>query len=399
MSHRQPLTAGRLPGTAYQIRQLLAEGGFSLVYMADGPQGQVVVKELFDNDRCRRRSGGLQLEPLEGQAVIHERQKQRCREEWSRFQGFHHPHIVRLLDFFETNNTCYTVMPFVEGESLLDRVVRMPLSLPELMAIIHPLADALDTLHHQSVIHRDVKPDNIWLRASDGAPVLLDTGAARTIERSRRGGSRLLTMLGAPELLGQKQTNRYGQVGPATDVFALAGVCAFALSGQEPPDATLRGLSTDPAGDVLAQWRLPVHEEVTAVIRSGMALKVVDRLQSPGSFARALEQASRSHSISAISSGSEAASRGPTDIAIPSPGRVLDWLSAVISNTALATVAAMLTPDDPLLGVTLFLVLHMATVIYCAVRRSRCGERLKALDMLPLANLVFIIMATRRATK
>lgn len=398
-SHRPPLPEGLIPGTPYRIRQLLAEGGFSLVYLADGPSGRVVVKELFDSGRCRRRAGGQQLEPLDGQAAIHERQKLRCREEWARFKGFHHPNIVRLQDFFELNNTCYTVMPFVDGESLLERVLRKPLDVSELMSLIRPLAGALDALHLQFVVHRDVKPDNIWLRASDGQPLLLDTGAARSVEGSRRGGTRLLTMLGAPELRGQAETNRYGQVGPATDVFALAGVCGFALTGQEPPDPTLRDLAPGQDDTLLQQWKLPVQDAVAAVIRRGLALKVAARLQSPGAFAVALEQAYRQAPPDLAKVTTKTGPEPTVASGRPKRPSLLDWLPSSIAIAALAAAAALMTPEEPLLGIALFLVGHMATVIFCANRRARWGQALTPMDILPVANLVLISKTPRRVSK
>ena len=390
MSHRAPLPAGAIPGTPYLIQELLAEGGFALVYLAIGPRGRVVIKELFHEDRCRRRTQGSQLEPLDGQGAIHERQKQRCREEWARFHDFRHPHIVELIDYFETNNTCYMVMPFVEGESLLDRVLRRPLSLDELLTLVEPLADALDALHGFKVMHRDVKPDNIWIRAADGQPLLLDTGAARSLERSRRGGTRLQTMLGAPELRGAAESNRYGQVGPATDVFALAGVCAFALSGQEPPDATLRDLNSSSGQDPLVNWRLPAPEAMAHVIRAGMALKVVDRLQSPGAFARALLDAHEHGTVPAhpLRPGPAAA---PISRDAPKVGgnqRAVDWCLAGVGNVAVAALSSLLTPEEPLLGIAVFLVLHMASVLVCAHHRTRLNQRLQAMDVLPVANLL-----------
>src|SRR5690606_5864294 len=99
-----------------------------------------------------------------------------------------HPHILPLFDSGEADTYLYYVMPFIEGESLLDRLEReRQLPVEEAVRIASDVADALDYAHRHGVIHRDIKPANILLH--DGRPMVADFGIALAV--SAAGGGRL----------------------------------------------------------------------------------------------------------------------------------------------------------------------------------------------------------------
>jgi serine/threonine-protein kinase len=102
--------------------------------------------------------------------------------------GLQHPHILGLIDSGEVNGTAYYVMPFVEGESLRDRITReKQLPLDDALRIAREVADALSYAHTKGVIHRDIKPENILL--TSGHAVVADFGIARAISAGRRRAS------------------------------------------------------------------------------------------------------------------------------------------------------------------------------------------------------------------
>lgn len=410
MAHKRPLAAGTLLNGRYRIKHLMGEGGFSLVYAAEPEvrpdSGLCVIKELFDGDRCERSSSGDSLVALAEQASLHEHQRQRCREEWEGLRGFRHPNVVEMLDFFEVNNTCYLVMPFVPGESLQDRVSRGPLSLNEVLRIACKLAEGLDALHMRRILHRDVKPENVWLRQADGSPLLLDTGAARTLEGSRRkGATGLITFLGAPELRGPLEQRLYGNVGPATDVYALAGLCAYSLTGKEPPDHSVRLVANNAVPDRAEAWPLPVSDAVSTAIRMGLRLNVAERPQSPGVFYDLLETAHTKGTLPSVrptaaplprsapqvrgssSTNGKHSKNLPARAWLPGSGNPAAWLAVAACNASLLAVLALLF-DDALLALAVFMPTFTLTLILSQHRRARKGQPLQPLDIVPIVNLL-----------
>jgi hypothetical protein len=150
---------------------------------------------------------------------------------------FDHPNIVRVHSVFEFNDTAYMVMRFEEGQTLaalLERRQAMPEA--ELMQILLPILDGLDLVHNAGFIHRDIKPDNIHIRA-DGSPVLLDFGSAR----NALGHSRTVTILIAPGYAPFEQYYSSGESqGPWTDIYGLGATCYRAIAGRAPIDAIAR---------------------------------------------------------------------------------------------------------------------------------------------------------------
>ncbi|MGH2577923.1 MAG: serine/threonine protein kinase, partial [Actinomycetota bacterium] len=151
---------------------------------------------------------------------------------------FDHPHIVRLVDLFEANNTAYLVMEYEEGENLQSILARRAtLSEHEILRILFPLLDALEALHDQQFAHRDVKPSNIFIR-QNGSPVLLDFGSARQIAPAE---AHPLTNLVSPGFAPIEQySSSPEKQGPWTDIYALGATLYRAVTGAIPAQATAR---------------------------------------------------------------------------------------------------------------------------------------------------------------
>jgi hypothetical protein len=150
---------------------------------------------------------------------------------------FSHPNIVRVLRYFEANATAYVVMDYERGDPL-KTVLQLNPQPPEatLKGWLAPLLEGLAAVHATGFLHRDIKPDNIFIRA-DGKPVLIDFGAAR---QALGGETKSLTSILTPGYAPLEQYSGEGKQGPWTDLYAMGGVLYRAVTDRNPPDAVTR---------------------------------------------------------------------------------------------------------------------------------------------------------------
>ena len=138
-----------------------------------------------------------------------------------------HPHILTVLDSGESAGQLWFTMPFVEGESLRDRLEReKQLSIEDAVRITREAADALDYAHRQGVIHRDVKPENVLL-TGDGHALVADFGIARALAGDESDTQRLTetgTTLGTPAYMSPEQAAGARSLDARSDVYSLACV-------------------------------------------------------------------------------------------------------------------------------------------------------------------------------
>jgi len=223
----------------YTIERVLGQGGFGITYLArDTNLDQLVaIKEYLPVEVVARGEDGRVQSRGDGQRERYRWGLDRFIQEARTLARFDHPSIVRVHSVFEFNGTAYMVMRFEEGENfgaLLERRGTLPEK--DLLRVLMPILDGLDLVHGAGFIHRDIKPDNIHIRA-DGSPVLLDFGSAR----HALGKSRTLTILVAP---GYAPFEQYGSnsenQGPWTDIYGLGATCYRAITGTPPLDAITR---------------------------------------------------------------------------------------------------------------------------------------------------------------
>ena len=223
----------------YVLERVLGQGGFGITYLARDANldQQVAIKEYLPVDVATRRPDASVRSRTEEQSERYRWGLDRFIREARTLARFDHPNIVRVLSVFEHNNTAYMVMRFEEGENLaalLER--RRTLPEDELMRIVLPILDGLELVHNAGFIHRDIKPDNIHIRA-DGSPVLLDFGSAR----HSMGHARTVTILVAPGYAPFEQYYSSGEnQGAWTDLYSLGATCYRAISGISPMDAITR---------------------------------------------------------------------------------------------------------------------------------------------------------------
>ena len=223
----------------YVLEQVLGQGGFGITYLARDTNldQRVAIKEYLPVEVAARRNDASVRARTEEHDERYRWGLARFIREARTLARFDHPNIVRVLSVFEFNNTAYMVMRFEEGSNL-GAVLEKRGTLPEaeLMRIVQPILDGLELVHNAGFIHRDIKPDNIHIRA-DGSPVLLDFGSARQPVTHAPS----MTILVAPGYAPFEQYYSSGEnQGPWTDIYALGATCYRAISGAAPLDAIAR---------------------------------------------------------------------------------------------------------------------------------------------------------------
>jgi serine/threonine-protein kinase len=302
----------------YRLERELGAGGMANVYLA------------FDLRHDRKVA--IKVVKPELAAVIG---AERFLREIKTIATLQHPHILGLIDSGEVNGTAYYVMPFVEGESLRDRLTReKQLPINDAIRVATEVASALDYAHRHGVIHRDIKPENIMLH--DGSALVADFGIALAI--SSAGASSRMTetgmSLGTPHYMSPEQAMGEREITARSDIYAL-GCVLYEMLTAEPPfeGATAqaivaRVLTESPRS--LRPQRKSVPAHVEAAVLTALEKLPADRFESAKAFAEALADP-------AYSGASSSATRGiPPYVAAKSGAPSRRWLVAA----AIALVSA-----------------------------------------------------------
>jgi non-specific serine/threonine protein kinase len=271
---RDALPAGTRLGE-FEILCVLGTGGFGIVYLAldHALMRQVAIKEYMPSSLALRGRGEWVALRAPQHAATFAAGLKSFINEAQLLASFDHPSLLKVHRFWEGSGTAYMVMQYYPGQTLKQARKAMdgPPGEAWLRALVGPVLEALEVLHAGGVFHRDVSPDNILLQV-DGPPVLLDFGAARKVIGDR---TQTLTAILKPSFAPVEQ---YADVagmrqGPWTDLYALAAVVHYTVTGQPPVPAVARAvrdsqrpLTSDP-GELSPQflacidWALAVAPE------------------------------------------------------------------------------------------------------------------------------------------
>ena len=220
-----------------------------------------------------------------------------------------HPNILAVYDSGDAAGTLYYVMPYVEGESLRDRLGReIQLPLEDALRIATEVADALGYAHEHDVVHRDIKPENIML--SGGHAIVADFGIARAI--SAAGGDKLTETgiaIGTPTYMSPEQSAGTGQVDRRSDIYSLGCVLYETLAGQPPfTGPTAQAIIARHSLDSVPRLRVvreAIPDALEAVIKRALAKVPADRYQTAAQLVEALQTASTGR-VSRVSGPSRA---------------------------------------------------------------------------------------------
>jgi serine/threonine-protein kinase len=274
MTSLPPRVSGAL-SVHYRIDREIGAGGMATVYLAQ--------------DLRHDRRVALKVLRPELAAVIG---AERFLAEIKLTANLQHPHILPLFDSGEADSFLYYVMPFIEGESLRDRLRReKQLPVDDAVRIAREVADALDYAHRHGVIHRDIKPENILLH--DGRALVADFGIA--LAASKAGSTRMTETgmsLGTPQYMSPEQAMGEREITARSDVYALGAVLYEMLTGDPPftgstAQAIVARVLTEAPRPILPQ-RHTIPPHVEAAVLTALEKLPADRFATAAQFAEAL---------------------------------------------------------------------------------------------------------------
>ncbi len=221
----------------YRIDSVLGQGGFGITYLATDVHlhAPVAIKEYLPQEIAFRQND-CSVSPNAS------RHRDRYRQGLESFlveartlASFRHPALVRVARFFEAHRTAYMVLEYEKGGPLKTWWPQhQHIGEKGLVELLAPLCDGLAVLHASGVLHRDIKPDNIQVRAEDGRLVLLDFGSAGQALAEPGSAVAVTPGYAPPEQYG------HGEQGPWTDLYSLGATLYWAVTGKKPPEAEER---------------------------------------------------------------------------------------------------------------------------------------------------------------
>ncbi len=281
----------------YRIERELGAGGMATVYLAE--------------DLKHKRKVALKVLKPELAAVLG---GERFVVEITTTASMSHPHILPLFDSGTADGFLFYVMPFIEGETLRDKLNReTQLGIDEAVRLAREVLDALEYAHMRGVIHRDIKPENILLHG--GHALVADFGIALAV--SAAAGGRMTETglsLGTPHYMSPEQATAEKEISGRSDVYSLGSVLYEMLTGEPPhmgnsAQQIIMKIITEPAAAV-TKFRKSVPANVAAAVAKSLEKLPADRFESAKAFAEALGNPAFAGTTGTMAGGAQGAPAG-----------------------------------------------------------------------------------------
>lgn len=267
----------------YLLGGVIGNGGFGITYVALDMQTnrRCAIKEYMPSEYSTREGATYRVVPksdTKSKAVFSQGRSRYIGEAQSLQACRSNPIVVDIWGYFEANNTAYIVMEYLNGQNLQEmanaRGGRLPADFAE--NVLKIVGSAMIEVHRKQIVHRDIKPDNIFY-TKDGSFKLLDFGSARDwvrAEKMQKGMSVLLTPGYAPP----EQYSRAVNQGPWTDVYAMCATIYRLISGKKPLDGITRAKGVKQ--QTLRELDPSMSQKLSQVVQKGMEPEIKNRYQN-----------------------------------------------------------------------------------------------------------------------
>ena len=259
----------------YTIESVIGSGGFGITYLAwhNVLGHHYAIKEFFINGYCIRNSSQNTILLQGMDEAVYDKYRRKFIEEAQILASLDHPNIVKVVDIFQEHNTAYLVMPFLNGQTLQQKVEsRQRLKYDDAVNYIAQISEAVDYIHKKNILHRDIKPDNIII-LPDNRAILIDFGSAREFIQNKTLAHTSMLTVGYSPL---EQYSSSTKKGPYSDIYSLGATFYFALTGVKPIDAAARTTEAMPEPKVYVS---SIPERANRTIMKAMEQKPEMRYQ------------------------------------------------------------------------------------------------------------------------
>jgi len=261
----------------------VAAGGFGVVYLASGPDGQqVAIKEYLPASLATREPGALLPQVPPEKLSLYRLGLKSFFEEGRSLAQISHPSVVSVMNFFRENETVYMVMNYLEGASLQDFIItardlKQPKVFREstIRSLFDEILRGLRIVHQHKMLHLDIKPANVFI-TDDNKAVLIDFGAAREV-LSKEGN--FIRPMYTPGFAAPEMYRRDSAMGPWTDIYAI-GACMYACMQGYPPNEAPQRQTNDRMTLALKRLQGVYSDNLIEVVQWCMALDPLSRPQS-----------------------------------------------------------------------------------------------------------------------
>lgn len=336
------LPVGTILHDGFFVGRILGQGGFGITYLGYElhSKRRIAIKEYFPSGVVIRSGTRVYPTTAENSAFFRRGLELFNKEAriLSRLGG--QPNIVEVISFFFENNTGYFVMEVLEGNSLKDYLAIRGgrISFQEAVTMLLPTMEALETVHHEGMLHRDIAPDNIFI-TTEGVAKLIDFGAARFRREEETKSIRTIVKPGYAPM--EQYTSQAAQ-GPWSDVYAMGATIYRAITGITPPDAPSRSMSDELLSPSQLGCQLPSGADY-AIMRA-LSPRINFRFASMSEFIAALTKPDGGHESAAYPQGT--AESGAGDLSVFATAERYQLRP---SDTPIAS-ALMMNPDVHWLG-------------------------------------------------
>ncbi|MBF0591824.1 MAG: serine/threonine protein kinase [Nitrospirae bacterium] len=275
----------------YLLGRVLGQGGFGITYigMDINLDKKVAIKEFLPTNLASRELSNYTVVPFKGNPEENFREGLRLFiDEARKVTKFaNNVNIVHVINFFETNNTGYIVMDYIEGDTLSNLIRKRGGRLPvdESLKIMLPILGALKEVHALALFHRDISPQNIYITKA-GTPILIDFGAARYVSAEQSHSLDVVLKAGYAPM---EQYQARGKIGPWTDIYACGATLYLMITGIMPPPAPDR-FYDDELKQAYEIEGVDISPDLSNAILQALAVRIEDRFKDIDEFIAAMER-------------------------------------------------------------------------------------------------------------